>query len=257
MSSRGEIQTAYQIRVGSSAAQLAAGHAGLWDSGKVLSSAVAGIPYEGRSLRSREICYWQVRVWNSCDHCGPWSSVARFETGLLTNEEWGAAWIWCDKKEESEDYVYFRKSTFLPNKPMTRARVYVTAGHRHEFHVNGKPVGKGPNFAYPQFQYYQTFDITSCLNPGKENSFGLLCHWYGAGQGRPYSHWGLLFEAVIDFEDGSSVELASDRSWKTAPRGVEGPPGKDLSEELPKRKRDSRRIDRRTRAPGWLEPPRI
>src|SRR6267143_6833635 len=54
---RGEIQSAYQLQVGSSA-----GAADLWDSGKVSSSQTMDIVYAGQPLTSGEKCFWQVRV---------------------------------------------------------------------------------------------------------------------------------------------------------------------------------------------------
>ena len=187
-SSSGERQTAYEIRVASSEAGLKAKQPDRWSSGKVKSALVAGIPYQGKRLTSRELCYWQVRTWNSRDQASPWSAVSRFETGLLSNQDWaGALWIWPDNSDESEDYVYFRKAAVLPDKKLHRARLYVSAAHRHELYINGRLVGKGPNFAYPEYQYYQTFDVEPFLKSGAENILGLLCLWYGSGQGRPRS----------------------------------------------------------------------
>ncbi len=226
-SAPGEAQTAYEIRVASSANGLKAPQPDRWSSGKVTSQSITAVLYQGKPLVSRELCYWQVRTWNSRDQVSPWSAVARFETGLLTNRDWaGAFWIWPNNTEESEDYVYFRKAVTLPNKKISRARVYLSASHRHALYLGGKLVGKGPNFAYPEYQYYQTFDLQPFLQAGGENVFGLLCHWYGSGQGRPYSKWGLLLKAVVDFADGSSIVLNTDGSWKTLPGEWQVPEGK-------------------------------
>ncbi len=225
-SSSGEVQTAYEIRVASSEPRLNSGQPDCWASGQIKSSLLAGIRYRGQALVSRQTCYWQVRTWNSRNEVSPWSAVARFELGLLSNDDWSASWIWTDNQDESEDYIYFRKSVQLPAKPIVRARAYVSASHRQEFYVNGILVGKGPNFAYPEYQYYQTFDLAPFLKPESENVVGFLCHWYGSGQGRPYSRWGLLAKAVIDYADGTSVVVATDGSWKLHPGEWDVPPGK-------------------------------
>src|ERR1039457_5304429 len=52
---RGEIQSAYQIQVGS-----LAGAADLWDSGKVTSAATMDILYAGQMLTSGKQCFWQI-----------------------------------------------------------------------------------------------------------------------------------------------------------------------------------------------------
>lgn len=212
-SSPGEVQSAFQIRIASSEDKLKTSP-DCWDSGKTFGAISSGIRYAGKVLASRQVCYWQVRTWNSRGEVSPWSIVARFELGLLDNQDWQAQWIWAENRDESEDYVYFRRTERLPAKPIARARAYVSAAHRQEFYLNGKLVGKGPNFAYPEYQYYQTFDLEPFLRSGAENAFGLLCHWYGSGQGRPYSSKGLLFQAIIDFTDGGSLAVTTDSSWK-------------------------------------------
>src|SRR4051812_12246891 len=55
-------QTAYEVRVASSAARLETPD--LWDSGKVASSATNNIVYAGAPLSSRESVSWEVRVWD-------------------------------------------------------------------------------------------------------------------------------------------------------------------------------------------------
>ena len=104
-----------------------------------------------------------------------YSAPAHFEMGLLSNADWGVQWIWRDS-DEIDDYTYFRRSFQLEPKAIARARVYVSATHRHEFSINGRAVAKGPNFAYPDHQYYQTFAVDRFVKSGEENVFGLLCH---------------------------------------------------------------------------------
>ncbi|HWH68940.1 MAG TPA: hypothetical protein VNT26_06115, partial [Candidatus Sulfotelmatobacter sp.] len=87
--SRGQVQSAYQIQVGSTA-----GTADLWDSGIVSSSETVDIPYAGRALSSGKKCFWQVRVYDGSNHVSPWSATAYWSMGLLTN--WAAQWIGYD-----------------------------------------------------------------------------------------------------------------------------------------------------------------
>ncbi|MBN1419473.1 MAG: family 78 glycoside hydrolase catalytic domain [Planctomycetes bacterium] len=92
-SARGEEQSAYHILVASGEETLRS-HAGdKWDSGKVLSTDSVHIPYEGRTLSSRERCYWKVRVWDRAGRPSAWSDAAAFEMGLLAPEDWRAQWI--------------------------------------------------------------------------------------------------------------------------------------------------------------------
>ena len=74
-------QTAYEIRVASSAAQLE--DPDLWDSGKVASSNTSNIAYAGAPLSSRKSVAWDVRVWDGSGAAGEWSAPASWEMGLL------------------------------------------------------------------------------------------------------------------------------------------------------------------------------
>ncbi len=214
----GAVQSAYQILAASSLDDLSLDDLSLdvadkWDSGRVSGSSVAFVTYAGTPLRSREVCYWKVRTWDGKGWASPYSEPARFEMGLLSNADWDAKWIWRDS-DAPDDYTYFRKALTIEGKELVRARVYLSAVHRYEFYINGRLVAKGPNFAYPEHQYYQSLAIEPFLQPGRENVLGLLCHWYGAGQGRPPSRRGLIFKAVIDYADGSSTVVGSDGTWK-------------------------------------------
>jgi len=88
---RGEIQSAYQIQVGS-----APGAADLWDSGKVISSQTVDIPYAGQPLQSGEKCFWQVRVYDGSNNVSAWSPAAQWSMGLLSSSNWVAQWIGYD-----------------------------------------------------------------------------------------------------------------------------------------------------------------
>lgn len=105
---RGERQSAYQVRVATSRAALAAGRADLWDSGRVASSSQGGairkgasfppeetthVVYGGKPLSSGQECWWQVRCWDREGKPSPFSAPARWTMGLLTQKEWTARWI--------------------------------------------------------------------------------------------------------------------------------------------------------------------
>lgn len=86
---RGSRQTAWQLRVGTTATA-----ADAWDSGTIASSNQLNVPYAGRSLRSHEILFWQVRVWDENNRASDWSAPAKFTVGTLAASEWGSArWI--------------------------------------------------------------------------------------------------------------------------------------------------------------------
>ncbi|WP_435769562.1 family 78 glycoside hydrolase catalytic domain [Nocardioides sp. SYSU DS0651] len=83
-------QTAFEVRVASSADRLARGD--LWRSGRVKSS-VQAVEYAGDRLDSRDRAVWQVRVWSERGGVSAWSAPASFEMGLLEESAWEGEWI--------------------------------------------------------------------------------------------------------------------------------------------------------------------
>ncbi len=90
---RGEKQTAYQIIVASSLAGLNADNGDLWDSGKVLSDETAHLAYQGKTLASRQTCFWKIKSWNRDGQPSAWSEPASWSMGLLQPTDWAAQWI--------------------------------------------------------------------------------------------------------------------------------------------------------------------
>ena len=89
---RNQSQTAWQILVASSPEELLKDNGDLWNSGKVNSQQSFNIAYKGQPLKSRQDCWWKVRVWDSKGNPSSWSETAFFSTGL-SEEEWKAQWI--------------------------------------------------------------------------------------------------------------------------------------------------------------------
>ena len=168
-----EIQTGYQILVASSRSHLNADKGDIWDSGKVASRKQNYIYSKGEVLSSATSYYWKVRTWDKDGNVSSYSNTATFETGLISNSDWaGTNWIRRDT-DVADDYTYFRKKTSLPDKTITRAIAYISACHSYELYINGSFVGKGYNNNYPQYSYYNAWDISDILSSNSENTIAL------------------------------------------------------------------------------------
>ncbi|MGH1564200.1 family 78 glycoside hydrolase catalytic domain [Mumia sp. DW29H23] len=88
---RGVTQSAYQVRVASSASRLS--DPDVWDSGRTESRQSVEVPYGGPALTSQTGYVWSVRVWDDKGTASAWSEPATFETGVLATDEWTADWI--------------------------------------------------------------------------------------------------------------------------------------------------------------------
>src|SRR4030095_8047143 len=84
---RGARQTAYQILLAPSEAELDMDASLLWDSGKIQSDQSIHVPYGGPSLGSGQRVYWKVRVWDEAGEETE-SSLAWWEMGLLERNDW-------------------------------------------------------------------------------------------------------------------------------------------------------------------------
>lgn len=87
----GQRQSAYRILVAQQPGDLRSGRDLLWDSGKVTSDESVGIPYGGPALASSHRYYWSVQVWDQSGLASTPGPAARWEMGLLNDNDWAGA----------------------------------------------------------------------------------------------------------------------------------------------------------------------
>ena len=226
-------QSAYRVEVASSAANLSANRADLWDSGKVNSAQTVGVRYAGQILQSGQRCFWRVRVWDEKDQPSPASAPQFWQMGLLRQSDWQAAWIGAqtprDAKNSGLDLPpspYLRKS-FALSKPVARATMWVTARGLYEMHLNGARVGDAmmaPGWTdYNRRIQYQAYDVTAQLKTGA-NAVGAILGdgWFSGfvGFGGQRDHYGrdiaLKMRMEVRFTDGTTQNIVSDPTWQGA-----------------------------------------
>jgi alpha-L-rhamnosidase len=221
---RGAAQGAYRIVV-------TRGERVVWDSGRVSSSAQAFIPYAGPALAADSTYHWTVRTWDAGGRPGPESAAGTFDTGLADGD-WKATWIRRATVEPSNDpqmmaqesntgewvvedeFSYVRKEVALRSSPVVRARAYVSADQLYELYVNGTRVGKGLAYQFPDSQYYEAWDITSLLQAGKANAFGILYTWQGPAKGHPAGLPGVIARISVLHADGTEEAITTDGTWR-------------------------------------------
>jgi alpha-L-rhamnosidase len=204
----GAAQTAYRIVVRGDG-----GHRE-WDSGRVRSPLVAARPYGGPTLGSDRAYTWTVQTWDERGRVSAPSDAATFATGLQ-DSDWRAQWVRGPfESSDPETYTLARRELAVSASPIVRANVFVAAGQQMRLSVNGRPAGFGPEFAYPDAQFYVTVDVTRLLHAGHSNAIGVLSHWSGPGKGRPASAPGFILQMTVDHADGTRQMLVTDAQWR-------------------------------------------
>ncbi len=211
-SNRGEIQTAYQVLVSSTANGFSSDW---WDSGKVVSDQSACVEYAGKALPPGARFWWKVRIWDQTGRPGPYSAPAYFDTGLRQNE-WTARYIW-DGTTNLNNFAYFRKTFSVGSQPAL-AKIYVTAHNDYLLYFNGHLLGRGPARCDPyHYGQYNAYDVTKLVKTGS-NVFAAMGHWQGNWNNSGINAQpAFLLEARLDYPGGSSVTMATDESWKVLP----------------------------------------
>ena len=242
---RNVVQQDYRIIVASTAENAQKGIGDFWDSGVIPSNQMLYIPYEGKTLQSRDKAYWKVitTVTAKGKKAKVESDVKSFEISLLNQYDWQAKWI----GHEFEDDVlvghtrlaarYLRKDFALKGE-VSEARLYVSGMGVYSAYLNGVEVAPEellkPTLSwYSKRVYFNTYDVTEMLQQG-DNAMGIILeggryttirynvknpNWddseniFGFGTPR------LLLQLEVTYKDGSKELIVSDETWKITNRG--------------------------------------
>ncbi len=176
---RGQMQSAYQILVASSKANLAKDQGDKWDSGKVTSAESVSIEYAGKALTSAECCFWKVRCWDKDGQPSAWSYIATFEMGLLEPSDWQGKWIGPGHNEGPPDYVAgkFGQGIYM----LGDALAHIATGATQPIPSTHAPtLGHDQTIRIPNDPHLKpekTITISAWIRPGDPNAQG------GGGRG--------------------------------------------------------------------------
>jgi alpha-L-rhamnosidase len=232
--SRGARQTAYQVIVSTTRAQLNARRGDLWDSGQVSSDLTTHVAYAGTPLRSRQHVFWAVRVWDEKGRASTWSEPAEWTMGLLDAGDWTAQWIGDPGPSAGDVSATMLRRAFSLGAAPRRALLYSSAFGLYEIHINGTRVGDhqlAPEWTdYTTRVQYQAYDVTSLLKPG-DNAIGayLADGWYAGRLGlaerlvnKRRSIYGDHPRLLVQLEiQGASetTRIVTDSAWRTSRGG--------------------------------------
>ena len=225
-------QTAYRITAAKSREDLLNGENLTWNTGKIQSDKSHYIDYNGEIPSSGERIYWRVRIWDNDGNVSEWSKPSFWETGLLDASNWEAEWIQprIDEDTTKPQPAQMLRKTFTLNKPVKKARLYITSHGLYQAKINGEKAGDQvftPGWtSYNKRLQYQTYTITSQIREGK-NAIGITL---GDGWFRGYLRWDMkrniygsklaaIAQLEVEYEDGTQETIVTDDSWKSTNEG--------------------------------------
>jgi len=238
---RGIYQTAYQILVASDEKFEKV----LWDSGKVVSEQSVSVEYAGKPLRSRQECFWKVRVWDNEGNESHWSDTAKWEMALLEQSDWKAKWINDGKPTPTNEADFFKDDPapvfvkgFQVEKPVKKARLYITGlgfyqaalGYYNVKILN--ETGLNPGWTdYGKRVLYDVYDVSGDLCGRNYLAITLGNGWYNPLPLRFWGKWNLrehltvgrpraIAQLEIEYEDGTTEMIVTDESWETMESNV-------------------------------------
>lgn len=213
----GITQTAYRIIVKRAEETV-------WDSGRVGSSAMTQIAYNGLPLHSRDVLDWSVQLWDENSEPGE-MAASGFEIGLLQPDDWTAKWITGNyKPEKNHRYPVdcFQKKFSIQGK-IKKARLYATARGVYDVAVNGNRLEDfilAPGSTdYRKRIQVQTYDVTKLLEANNTLELRLADGWYRGSvaaygvtnvYGRQTS---VLAQLEITFADGHTQTICTGSDW--------------------------------------------
>jgi alpha-L-rhamnosidase len=208
------------------------------------------VPWPAAPLSSRDRRTVRVRVTDANGQTSPWSAHAVVEAGLLRAADWTARMI-----TPAADPAPLVRKQFRLDGPVASVRLYITAHGLYRAGINGQPVS-GDAFtpgwtSYHHRLRYQTYDVTRLLRDG-DNVLGaqLADGWFrgrltfAKTKRNVYGDkLGLLAQLMIVLDDGRTVVIGTDGSWRSSTGPVTSA---DLYE--------GEHYDARLEQPGWSVP---
>ncbi len=159
-----------------------------------------------------------------------------------------AQWVWgADDAGAGNNWRYFRATCDAP-AAIVRATLLITADSSYELHLNGGFVGRGPVRGFPFAYFYDVYDVTPLLQPGR-NTLAVLARFLG-DHTMTYIRGaaGLLAELVVETADGQVIPCSCD--WRTTPCAAFNAAAPRISVQLG----FEEQYDARRELTGWQAP---
>lgn len=134
----------------------------------------------------------------------------------MTSQEkqiWSGNWIWLkNAPPQKQTTVQFRH--VFDQTVSETTELLISARHIYRFYLNGALVGRGPDRADPRRPFYDTYDITKLLVPGKNVICGLVHHFAFKPGKRDWCLYDGLPGFLAQIERKGQVITKTDSYWR-------------------------------------------
>lgn len=242
-------QTAYEVDVASTRDELKAGKSDVWTSGKIDGAQSLNVKYAGPALKPSSRYFWRVTVWGANGKAYAPSTPDWWETGLMSESAWTAAWIGYETPEEStvrnaksdwiacpeaatlaadhatEHRFAYRASVNLA-QPVKFAALYATGQETVAAWVNGVQVMEEvplPPYKHTPWKKFVHTDVTAKLSAGANTLAIESLHYLDNSDGSDESTAPpMIATLVVEYADGTWASFGTDATWKTAIHAATG-----------------------------------
>ncbi len=246
---RGARQSAYELLVASQPSLLDQDKPDIWDSGKTDSGESINVQYRGPALTPSTRYFWRVKLWNADGNPYPNGETGWWETGLMTQAAWRAAWIGYETPEESAErhapaawianpdsnalaaekgteqrYAY--RTAITLDKPVRFAALYATGQDTVSAWINGAQVLRAdplPPWKQMPWRKFVRAEMTEKVAQGANTIAIESVHYVANPSGMVHDEQPpMIATVVVEYADGSWASFGSGPGWKTAVHPPEG-----------------------------------
>ena len=172
--------------------------------------------------------------------------VAAMPLGVYGTQTWGII-----QNGDRRLPARYLRHEFTVAKPVRRATAYVCGLGLFELYLNGRKVGDdvlAPALSeYEKRAFYRTYDVTERLSSG-DNAVGVILgngrFFSTRASMRSYGYPKLRLQLNIEYADGTTAQVTSDKHWKLTTAGPISANNEYDGEEY----------DARREMPGWSQP---
>jgi len=156
--------------------------------------------WEGNEIRAE--------AWNEGRGPGPATVAKPTKESEKAELEWGVGrWIWTTNFADKQFCRLWRAFTIPATNVVLKARLRLTADNSYRVYLDGREIGQGGNL-----KTLTDYDVTWLLNSG--------AHVLAVESFNDGVEGGLILGLKIEFAEGASQQLVSDKSWYVVPENV-------------------------------------